>query len=218
MEYLPDRLEKLINSFDYDELSSEDASYVREQISPDEYISYRRLVKEGKSVLHNEKELPDTSGVRTGLMNAIDRQDKKRAAAFSLSGLFGYRIPVYQPALAATVLFVFAFLFWDTAGPEAKVVFKTKEIRDTVVVEKKVPVYQIKEVEKVVYKYVNRKKNNPTFSYDKPGDEGQLFTTAILSEGKVKDSPDFAEIMNISNKGRTLRDDSSMKKYLYTIN
>ncbi len=144
-------LQQLLESKDFHLLTEEERKIVLSDITEEEYLIRRKLLREIKDFL------------REGVKKSLPKDDVKRNVlavmqAKKQSTLFGkiifYRLPVYIPAAAAIlVLLMIPFLFRDQPSatesharikqPEPKIIYKTK------IIEKEVP--KIVEVEKIKY-------------------------------------------------------------------
>ena len=148
----------LIETRDFETLSSDERAIVLQAITEEEYRTRRVLVLNVKSFLQlSEAELKPDAAIKMLVKDRMLAQRKLQRTGW-LRQIIDYRIPVYIPGLAFVLLLLILPWFYKyekvkllaEEGKEVpQIIYKTK----TVTVEKEVPKY----VNVPVIKYIERK-------------------------------------------------------------
>lgn len=178
------RLQQLIESKTFNELTNEERTMVLKEISEEEY-SLRRSVLEGIRVLlgHTEEDLEPDPEVKNKAALLFANKARKKEKSI-LHAVFAYKVPLFIPAAAAVLLlFMLPFVFENPTKREyvaqvtdtvQKVVYKT----DTVVKEIEV----IKPVVTIKYVYKEKPKDDLNVSINQAQDRIVKTDPAIMLE------------------------------------
>ncbi|MFI5204164.1 MAG: hypothetical protein ACHQF2_06685 [Flavobacteriales bacterium] len=150
------RIQQLIESKSFDELSNEEKTIVLSEITEDEYTNRKSVVYNTRLFLSTEvnRMQPADKIKQRAMAMLMERKNNEKKSLLSM--IFQYKIPAFIPAAAAVLLLImlpFAFnsekkteYIASVTDTIQKTVYKT----DTVILEKEV----VKEVKVPVVKYV----------------------------------------------------------------
>lgn len=216
MENLTEHIEQLLKSKDFESLDKKSQKEVLKIMSREEYARYRRIASEGGALRGSEPdELYRTSNIRSSLMAGYDEKYATSPAGF-FHKILNVKTPVYQPALAVSVLLFFFYFLFGSLEPEAIQIIEKQTVHDTVYIEKEIPrdpdTTYISFAQNIPVQRASSGKSRMQTSKEALS-EIQNFEIELTGRILPK-APDMEKIMKSSQAGRTLKDDSSMKKYL----
>ncbi len=169
-----------IETYDFNDLSSEQKAIVRELSSEIEYQQERSLVLSARRLFDEEElQIPDAS-LKGTLDNRFQSNNKRKGRFVGFKKVITHPVPAYQVAAACFLLFMSSFLFIKSnknggSPNESSIVYRTvydtivQQIRDTI----EVPVETIV-VQTVYKKNTNTQKKTPS-----------LESTPIINESYV---------------------------------
>ena len=186
MEELNNIVEELIGQKDFNDLSMNEKELVLSVISEQEYELQRSVVLNAMDIMNEEAHFlsPDPS-IKAKLNEALSERESPNNVVFMLDRLLNFRVPSYQVVMgmAATIL---VFL-WLGNPDTAEIIIQEKIVYqpqvDTVYVETKIPVIEVKIVERIVQISTNESSkmssdvsvNSFTQQRDKAEDGGNVY-------------------------------------------
>ena len=98
------KLQELIEKFDFEELSKKDKEFVLSNSSQDEYEELRSIVEKSKSFFENQNSIkPDDK-----ILNKLHYELEEKSW---ISSIINYQIPLYKLAVSVIILFGILFIF-----------------------------------------------------------------------------------------------------------
>ncbi len=202
-----DKLENLLLTKAYSELSNLEKEAVQEVMSESEYSAQRILLLEVANVYRANKNIPLNPKNKQLLLNQMLPESKSK-----IYTLANFNIPAYQ---VAAVLAIFTIsLFMD----KSKIIYRDKYVkitqRDTIVVTQSVPKYTDRQ--KIVYKYKNNEEMKNIFLVEDDSINSTLYCNAELSQYNSILMLSNIETSKNSKKGFSNSDDT-IYKYLSNL-
>lgn len=214
MNELPENIENILNFFDFDELDNQRKEEVLKHISQTEYLLYRKIIAEAKTLKNSiPQELFDTRGIKNELDKRLLAGDGSRHGWVKLKRAFTFKVPIYRPALATILLIICFYFIYGGLKPDVQYIYSTKFAHDTIYIEKIPESYSGAE-EKIKLSKPVKRTNRKIPDIKATNQSKDISNNMFIAENINNEPIDFEKYMKISNKGRTLKDDSALKKYL----
>jgi hypothetical protein len=131
------QLEKLLETKSFSELSSMEKEAVTKHMKQDEYDVYHEIILKSKNrfAYENKTITPDPT-ILNRLLEKMENKRSRRTGVFDMfHKLITFRIPVYQPAFAVTIIAVLFFILNNRSHETIRYLARN----DTIYLEKQIP-------------------------------------------------------------------------------
>ncbi len=211
-------LEKLLESRNFEDLTSLEKEEILHYMSPEDYQKYRQTIQKSKALFISEqKKIKANPAIRKRLLERWEQQEtsSKKGMFSALWRILAFRIPAYQPGFAVAVLAILFFLLHNEKPDTIRYLTKI----DTIYAEKKIA--QSEDTDKIQDSTSKPDKKNDikegTGLKEKPGPKTDR--RSVPSQNQyVQNAYQKIRIVNLKQAGRSATDDSALMKFLVTAN